>query len=223
MFNHKITEKTSGSNYYETGVSDTATESIYQAVKKDILLGELKPGMMISESQLSKHFEISRTPVREALNMLIAEGLLTSLARKGYVVNSMNISEMVEAYSIRELLEVDAVSKAVHRISSDELDRIKRSLLDSKEGDFLKVNYQFHMAIARGSRNRVLEKFIADLLIKLQPAIVMNPARLQWTDYDTEEHMNIIDALEARDEQKAIVSMRRHIQDSLKNVLEQRS
>jgi DNA-binding GntR family transcriptional regulator len=93
-----------------------AAKKIHQVLKEEILNGIIEPGTLLSESKLASRFGVSRTPIREALSMLDNDRLIFSLPQRGHQVRTVSFSETVDAFRIRELLEVEAIRLAVHRI-----------------------------------------------------------------------------------------------------------
>ncbi len=97
------------------------SRSVYDALRAAILHGELAPGTALRETALAEQFHVSRTPVREAIRRLEAEGLVRVEPRRGAVVSELALDELDEIYDIRSALETLAATRAVTRISAREL------------------------------------------------------------------------------------------------------
>ena len=90
----------------------STADRIYNELKQDIMWGNVPPGSLLSEIRLDDHFGASRTPVRQALSMLAKDGLITTLPQRGHLVRTVSISEMLDAFRLREILEVEAAAQA---------------------------------------------------------------------------------------------------------------
>ena len=104
----------------------TAPETIAAALRADILSGATKPGTLLRQEDLAARFAMSRIPVRDALRLLEAEGLVTIATNRGAQVSRLSRSEVAEIYHLRSLLECNCLGLAIPRMSETELDRIER-------------------------------------------------------------------------------------------------
>jgi DNA-binding GntR family transcriptional regulator len=175
----------------------------------------------LSESVLAERFGVSRTPVREALTMLANDGLVTALPRRGHLVHTISLSEVLDAFRVRELLEVEAVSQAVRRISDQDIAHLRTLATMRASPDLPAVNREFHLTIARASDNGILVEFLEKLLVSMQRVLIMAPQTITWVADVADEELAIVDALAARDEAAACEAMRRHIRNAMSSVLRQ--
>jgi DNA-binding GntR family transcriptional regulator len=199
----------------------SCANQVYSVLKTDIMEGRLAPGALLSESSLATRFGVSRTPVREALGVLSSDGLVTTLPQRGHVVNSVSVSEVLDAFRLREILEVEAVGQAVRRITEWEINHLRDLIAIRDAADLADINREFHTAIARASGNRLLVDFIDRLLISMQRVLIMDPHVTNWTEEGFLEEQAIVDALAARDEEGACRNVSRHIRSTLASVLRQ--
>jgi DNA-binding GntR family transcriptional regulator len=196
-----------------------AAENIHRVLKCEILRGEIESGALLSESKLAKRFGVSRTPSREALSKLANDRLTFSLPQRGHLVRTISFSEAMEAFQLRELLEVEAVRLAVHRIPNEKINYLK-NLIDNPKNDEIGVfNYEIHTTIAKASENRILAEFIEELLILMERILLVDPEFRQNTSESVQPEAEIIAALENRDETAACEAMRRHIRNTMSRVL----
>lgn len=193
-----------------------AAETIYRVLKSEILSGVIEPGTLLSESQLAKRFGVSRTPAREALGILAYDRLVTSLPQRGHQVRTISFSEVKHAFRLRELLEVEGVRQAVHRISDEEICYLKELIATAQAGNLVSFNYEFHVTIAKASGNRVLADFIEELLMLMERVLLQDPDLAVYTEETIRPEAEIVEALENRDEHAACEAMRRHIQDTMR-------
>ncbi|MGQ9584402.1 MAG: GntR family transcriptional regulator [Anaerolineae bacterium] len=207
-------------SYPASQVQLRATDEVYTRIKREILCGEIEPGSLLSESKLAERFGVSRTPVREALSLLASDGLITTLPQRGHLVHTVSLSEVLDAFRVREILEVEAAGLAVHRISDAEIVHL-RELAEAREGDFPSLNHEFHTIIAKAGGNRVLADFIERLLMLMRRVLLLDPHLAGWTEEGTQEALAICEALAARDEAAAREAMRTHIRNTLASILRQ--
>ena len=183
--------------------------------------GEIEPDTLLSELKLAARFGVSRTPVREALTMLTSEGLITTLSRRGHLVRTVSFSEILGAFRLRELLEVEAAGQAAHRITDRDLAYL-RQLAENRAGtDIPANNREFHMTIARASGNRLLTEFIERLLILMQSVLIKDPHLKSWTNEGLQVELTIIAALASHDEEAAREAMGNHIRNTLTTILKE--
>jgi DNA-binding GntR family transcriptional regulator len=185
---------------------EKAAEIIYQTLKEEILLGVVAAGTLLSESEIARRFDVSRTPVREALGRLTCDRVIHALPKRGHLVRTVSLSELLEAFRVREILEVEATGEAAKRITDEQIAELKSILLE-EENPFLS-NYRIHTAIAKISGNRLLADFIDEVLVLMQRLIVNHPDVM-----DPQPEIQIIEALETRDVRVAREMMRLHIRD----------
>jgi len=145
-------------------------EETYQAVKKAILRGNVKPGQRLKEEQLASEIGTSRTPVREAFHKLEQEELVTRLPRGGFVVREWSRSDVEEIFGIRSILESYAAFLATERIDKMKLGMLEEKLRESEEyvkrGETEKViqlNTEFHDILYKSSDSRNLYHMINTL------------------------------------------------------------
>lgn len=199
----------------------SASEQVYTTLKQEIMWGEIEPGTLLSELKLAARFGVSRTPVREALTILASDGLITTLSRRGHLVRTVSFSEILEAFRLRELLEVEAAGQAANHITDHDLAYLKQLAEISGGTDMLVRDREFHLIIARASGNRLLSEFIERLLILMQSVLIKDPHLKTWTDEGFQVQLTIIDALASHDEEAAREAMGSHIRSTLTTILKE--
>ncbi len=190
-----------------------ASELVYDQLKQDILSGEIEAGTLLSESEIARRFDVSRTPVRDALARLACDRVIVTLPQRGHLVRTVSLSEVIDAFRVRELLEVEAAGEAARRITDEQVAHLKTLLEDNQEEPAL-MNYQIHSSIARIAGNRLLADFIEETLILMQRMIATHPDHAVL-----EPEQQVIEALEARDPDAAREAMRAHIRDVMEKLL----
>ena len=104
-------------------------DKAYQAIKLEIIIGNLKPGLFLVEEKISKSMNISRGPIREALNRLEKEGFVNIIPYKGTMVSNITQQEVKDICRIRKVLEPLAAKESLPRISRSYLERIKKNFI----------------------------------------------------------------------------------------------
>ena len=180
----------------------------YQRLKDAIRSGELQPGQQLVESALAEWCEVSRTPIREALSKLQHDGLVER-SERGLMVRERSPEEILDIYETRIALEGTAARLAAERRTSHDLMLLRRALtrLAAVEvGDvdaMVTANRHLHTAVWRASHNVSLIDLLErlDLHLARYPATTLSsPGR--WTAAN-DEHAAVVDAIEARDSERA--------------------
>jgi len=129
----------------------TAPETIAAALRADILSGKTKPGTLLRQEDLAAQFAMSRIPVRDALRLLEAEGLVTIATNRGAQVIQLSRDEVAEIYHLRILLECDCLGVAMAQMTETELDRIdrirQRAEIDAATAEWNEGDWSFHAAL----------------------------------------------------------------------------
>ncbi len=181
----------------------------YDRLKAAIEGHQFEPGQRMREAEIAEWLGISRTPARDALRQLEAEGLLTAAPRRGLIVATLDHHSVSEIYDVRASLESLAAGRAAQQATPVELAILNENLRRQAEADaedlslLLELNSQFHDAIIRASRNRYLVVTLRSLETPL--------ALLRGTTYTApgrpaealEQHRQILAAIESRDEEAA--------------------
>ena len=209
----------------------TAQEAVLAELRRLITAGLLRPGQQIVQHALAVQFGVSRVPLREALKILEGEGQVTYVAHRGYFVTELSLSDLIEVYRIREILEAEAVSIAVPQMTAEDIDRLEGAERDVRAAaDIADV-------VAMTSANRRLHFAILDACAL--PRLVWL-IRLLWDATEVyrsvyyneahnrkmvdSEHRALVAAVRAGDATAALVVLtehREHAIEALRPVLEQ--
>ncbi|MEW5815643.1 MAG: GntR family transcriptional regulator [Spirochaetota bacterium] len=193
------------------------TERVYVTLREMILNMELPPGLRLKDFELAKKLGVSNTPLREAMRRLAAESLVETIPRRGTFVRRLSIEEVRRLYEIREALEILAARLAAERGKDEMLkDVMKAAGLHRKaveNGDmheYLNLDRRFHELIAACSNNDILVSILSSLADRIH--IVRRMTSDVTKDLVTgKEHLEIAQALAARDSKKAAQLMKNHI------------
>lgn len=199
-------------------VSSSLHEEVAAALRGRIFSGELAPGTFIDEPALAAQMAISRTPLREALKVLTAEGLVRHEPRRGCFVAEVTEKDLDEIFPVIALLEGRCAHEAALHASDADLaalealhDRLARQARGRRITEYYETNYAIHEAIITLANNRWLAQVISDLrkILKLARLQQLHaPGRL---DQSLSEHMAVFAALKARDSSGAEAAMRTHL------------
>ncbi|MEU7702210.1 GntR family transcriptional regulator [Streptomyces sp. NPDC039028] len=208
----------------------TAQQFVLEELRRAITSGELRPGGQIRQDALAARYEVSRVPLREALKALEAEGLVVHHVHRGYFVAELSLSDLEEIYRIRELLETEAVRRAV-RLMPDgivaALERIQREVeRAAEEGDvpaMAAANRLFHFTLVEASGMPRLVRLIATLWDSTDAYRSLYYADPPHRKQAVREHRAVISALRHGDEEAVVRRLdehRAHAVAALREVLD---
>ena len=199
-------------------------EEVAELLRQRIFNRELEPGSWIDELKLADEYGISRTPLREALKVLAAEGLVTMKVRRGAYVTEVSEKDLADVYHLLSLLESDAAGVVAERATEAELadlDAIHAELEAAARpgqvdrGHFFTINERFHMRLLAIANNRWRDQVVADLrkVMKLnRHNSLLKSGRI---DESLKEHRAIMAAIKERDPAVAMKRMQQHFLNGL--------
>jgi GntR family transcriptional regulator, rspAB operon transcriptional repressor len=200
-------------------------DQAYEAIKHRIITCAFKPGEYINELQLSSALKIGRTPVHQALDRLMLEGLVQVIPRKGIIVKSVGLNELLQIIEVRLINEPYGARLAAERANETDLAAMNEVMLQAKNGASLRnieqtmlMDRDFHLLIAQAARNDVLSELLRNLHGRSLRFwfIPLNSPR-QYERIQNEHHA-IFTAIRKRDGSAAENAMRAHIQSFRANV-----
>ena len=179
----------------------TSKTRIYRDVRRSIIMGHRKPGERLDVEELAQRFETSVTPVRDALQMLSQEGLVTIRPRSGYFVARITLKQLRDMMDLRKILELAAIERAAVRITTEQIAEL-RSVHAGYTGDddlsydrYTDENRRFHYLIALASGNLEMAEMIAHLHDRLARFMVLRHAGKS----QQVSHGMIVDALQSHE------------------------
>jgi DNA-binding GntR family transcriptional regulator len=190
-----------------------------QSVRELIFSGELPPGSFLEEAALCERIGVSRTPLREALKVLVVEGLLRHEPRRGCFVAEISERDVQQIFPVIALLEGRAAFEATARAGAADIaalevmhQRLQEHAQAGRITDYYEANYAIHEAYITLADNRWLAQTIGDLrkILRLARHQTLHvPGRLQQS---LREHLQVFEALKRRDCEGADAAMRSHLQ-----------
>jgi DNA-binding GntR family transcriptional regulator len=203
-----------------------SAEQIYEHVKTMAMTFEIRPGQRVNEVEIAKSLNVSRTPLREALNRLMVEGFLTRAPNRGFIGRPLDPKQVFDLYELRRALEASIVGIACERASAEELLELERFVKTSKDrpedtnaSSLLALDEQFHERLARLTRNEEMLRAVKSINARIHYFrwIDMQNGRRRYTQ---QEHLRIVKALKARDADAARELVQGHISGRLDRIVE---
>ena len=195
-------------------------EEVAERLRQRIFRRELEPGSWIDEMKIAEEYGISRTPLREALKVLAAEGLITMKVRRGAYVTEVSDADLHNVYHLLSLLESDAAGVVAHKATASQRQELKalHQELEAAVGDrqqFFDINERFHMRLLELADNRWRDQMVADLrkVMKLnRHNSLLKSGRIEESLH---EHRIILKALLTGDASAAVAAMQAHFKSGL--------
>ena len=202
----------------EPSFRDRAYAALKQAITTMDIYATREP-IRLDERQLSQDLGISRTPIREAFNRLEQEGFIRSVPRKGSFIVRKTKQEILEIIGVWAALEAMAARLITLHATDAEIGELRRLFVEF-EGDprlqideYSEANIRFHQAIVNMSRNRLLMEVMENLFIHMRSIRRQTISESDRAARSIKDHMNIIEALERRDTERAERLVRQHSLD----------
>ena len=201
-----------------------SSADVYQQLRQLILGGVYRPGERLVEENVAQRLGVSRTPVRQALTMLEAEGLVEIVRHRWATVCAFGIDDLWNLYDLRAVLEAHAAARAATRITDAELERMQelasqmerlseepRASRDEEARLLVQYNQEFHQIVIQASRNPHLDKLVrrtVEVPLVFKSFFWYGPHERAISNY---YHRQILRALRERDATRAEIVMREHI------------
>ena len=195
---------------------ESHAERLYSAIKDMAIAYRIKPGERLNEVELARQLGGSRTPLREALNRLAAEGFLTFRRSQGFFCREFKPREIHELYQLRRIIELAAARLVCEQASDGELDELARFLdqtgpeqRNRTSADLVALDEQFHRSLMAMARNDEMMRVLDNINARIK--------FFRWVDMDTRrattqgEHRDILAAIQAREPDLAAERMGQHI------------
>jgi DNA-binding GntR family transcriptional regulator len=199
---------------------------IYEEIRNEIMSGAVSPGRLLVERRLADRFNVSKTPVREALMDLCQDGLVEAIPRAGYSVTKIGLNEVSGIFRLRQALEVEAAATAAHLATPKDLDRLgeilgeltrlesesnSRVVRSNRRLEYCNRNRAFHLAIAEAAKIPMLTQFIDRLMIAMERLLTHDFFTATSLQELGTEHSALLKAIRRGDSESAKQLMREHI------------
>lgn len=223
---HWTVPKARHSNAGIETVKSSLSERAYELVKNDIITCTLEPGQQIAQQQLVQRYQLGTTPIREALQRLAQEGLVQPIPRFGYTVSYVTLSDVHEIFELRLVLEPAAARLAATRGTQEQLgylaqvaDLVYIDRDGQRSPDFSVHNADFHRSIAVAASNQRLFDSLSRVLDEMMRVFYLGLDLSESADEMRQEHLVLVQTLNAHDPDRAEQLMRKQIARSKDRVL----
>lgn len=206
------------------------TDMAYEAIKKLIIDEEIRSGDVIAENQLAEYLNMSRTPIREAIRMLEAEGVLYAKQGLGTFLRTLTLKDIKDVFEVRESLEIIASRTSIRDITDKEVKELRAELLDLLERhnkgeiidrlEFSRIDGEIHDLIVNSSENEYIKILMEQINFKVNRYRVISYKVSLDIEESTRQHLDLLDCIEERNEEKFAVHIAEHIRWSLKIIQE---
>lgn len=189
---------------------------IYERLKEMAVLYRIRPGQRVNELELAERFDVSRTPIREALNRLVAENLLVFVPNRGFFVRELDGKDVFDLFELRRSIEATAVRLACERASDNDIKTLRRFWKQVLKGaarmpssELVVKDEEFHLQLAALSGNAEIGRVLQGINARIH--------YVRWVDVDQRgdaaftEHLQILDALAERDVERCVALADTHI------------
>ena len=197
----------------------TIRDQVYQILRDDICAGKYAPGSWLQETELTEYLGVSRSPVREALRRLVADGLLMEIPNKGVFVKEFTCRDIEEIFDMRVMLESYAIQNSRRRMTSARLQKIF-DILEKLERTYASGDLEAYTQNDEILHNRIVELSENSLVISTYDRVrsmnqqfrVLSLSSHQRFDESLEEHRQIVQALALGDVETACATNTRHLE-----------
>lgn len=204
-------------------------DKVYEFLRDQIMSGKLPPDTKLPENDLADNLQVSRAPIREALNMLVNDGFVIRVPRRGAVVAPVTRKEIDENWEIRKLLEPYAAKAACDHIPNFELDSLKKHILNTMAtmdfNMYMDSDRRIHSIIYQYVPNSQLQKFLKQTLfssLRYRYYTENNaPTSAEIINLVCQEHLSLVDSLLTGDPDKAYRAMLVHTERSYQRISKQ--
>ena len=207
--------------------SISLAKSAYLQIRHEILLGKLLPGTIVSERELAGRYEMSKTPIREAITQVCHEGLMQRLPGRGYMISPITIKEIHDLFEMRLIIEIYAIRKIIKNPSSAHLKTLKEMSKisyqpddDESQVEFLEANREFHLTLADATGNHRLVQTLESILIEMERLFHLGLKIRDSSTEMAEEHQELVAAIAENEMDHATASLENQIITSKTRILE---
>lgn len=205
----------------------SSVERLYYELRERAMHYDFRPGARINEQALGREFGISRPPLREALNRLVAEGFLDFVMNKGFFRKAISVEELYNLYQVRIALERRALFLAIQNASDVEIESLRAywagvmvHASTMSIGDLLLADEEFHRRLTAMSHNKELCQFLEQVTRRIHVARHIDLEQSDWNNRAFDAHAQLVELLQARKLEPALQALSEHIDMSLKRAVQ---
>ncbi|MCP2351663.1 GntR family transcriptional regulator [Nonomuraea roseoviolacea] len=205
-------------NLPDLGVRENIRQKVANALRAALIAGEMRPGVIYSAPALAEQFNVSATPVREAMLDLVKEGLVIAVRNKGFRVTELSERDLDEIIEIRELIEVPTIAKIAATVPADRILRLRpwaeAIVAAAEEGDlvrYVEADEAFHLNLLALAGNAHLLGTVRELRHRSRLYGISRLAEGGKLADSAREHLDLLDVVASGDAEAAASLMRRHL------------
>ena len=191
----------------------TTAEKIYRALKKKMITGAIAPTTILTERELADFYQVSKSPVREALRRLVAESFLVSYPRKGYIQNILTEKDYHQIQEVRLPLEELVLQLVSKKATKKELTKLLQQNHSDELDPYHSANTNFHLQLAKLSGNQYLYDSLESLLASAARAFILKTDKTTTTG--TSHHQEIVEQLLQDDLDQALIALKEDLSQDL--------
>ena len=211
----------------EQSNSQNLPEAIFQKLRSLLVEGKIAPGSKLNERELAESLHVSRTPIREAIRRLAAEGLVELITNRGAIALQLNLEDVVHTFDVIAQLEGFSGELAANNISDaalSELEALQYEMMASYArrdlSSYYKLNLRIHHLINQAANNPILTRLFSQVNARIEALrFRSNQDGVKW-EKAVEEHQEMLNALKARDSARMRKIMISHVQNKRDVVLQ---
>lgn len=204
------------------------TSHAYESIHLAICNGTLPAGSLLSENELSRQLEMSRTPIREALRILESQDFVEIRDGLGTFVKTLNDWEIRDLYQIRASLETLAATTAIDHIRASDIDQLEAEFLHLLErhaqgihiefSEFVEIDAKLHYLIIDNCRNKYVKSFMGSIMDNVKRCQLLSASYLDDLETSTKQHLNLLQIIRTKDCDALSQEMRRHLDWAMRAV-----
>ncbi len=195
-------------------IPENLTQQAYRHIRDEVILGKLDGRQHLTENFFAERFGISKSPVREALNRLESEGLITIIPRRGAFVAELSVQDIEEIFDLREALESMVVRNAM--LDKKSLARMRSAVMSARQfreendkSNYIRADSTFHITLLESSSNTRLRKILENMRNQM---LIVRARTFELSSHTSvKQHLSILEALEAGNRELAANLMAEHI------------
>lgn len=200
-------------------------DGVYEQMRAEILACVHQPGSLLQENDLALRYEVSKSPVRDALLRLQEQGLVDVLPRKGYRIKPVSVSDAADMYEMRAMLDRACIARAVEHASDATLQALDRFRKSGKTPDlpaWIAYNRAFHIAVVEAAGNARMAHAARAIIEQFDRLTYMSMAKFDIGNLSAlvAEHVELIEAMQRRDKRDALAVARAHVDEARGRVLD---
>ena len=205
----------------------TLINEIADLLRQSIISGDIPPNTRLTELDVSKQLSVSRGSLREALRILESEGLVVDIPRRGFYVVSLSTKDIEEVYSLRLMLELEAIKRVLKNITPEDLESLQQILSDmtdaARQGDRFKVvrlDVEFHRCLWKIADHKLLLQTLEGFILKISMYLSVQTHLYHDLNAGIADHQLLLSAIRNKDEARALSILTRHFQDAFQDVVD---